>query len=175
MSLSGLCCRAMGSAAAVLLLPLLIGSAHPARAAGMPGPDTVAASVTKRGAAATLAELDRSGRLDGVLDRIASGQRSWVALVPKLAAGADEAAAEGLGIALADALPRAPGTVLAVLDPADGHLIGAGRVCGVPFIERSPSTLQAYRRRTLRAVAGVRDPALAAVRDACLAALGRAG
>ena len=155
---------------AVLLL-----AAGPALGASAPGPDAVAASVARRGPAETLAALDRAGQLDGVLDRVGSGQRAWVALVPRLAAGADGAAAESLGIALADALPRAPGAVLAVLDPADGPLIGAGRMCGVPFIERPTSALRAYRQRALRAAAAVRDPALAAVREACLAALRRAG
>ena len=103
------------------------------------------------------------------------GGSQWVALAPGLAPGADAGSAEGLGISLALALPKNPRAVLAAIDPANGHVLGAGRVCGMPFIEDTVKDRPAYRRRALRAVRGVSDRSLANARAACLSALDAAG
>lgn len=100
------------------------------------------------------------------------GDARWIALAPRLAPGTDAGTSEGLGIALAHALPRNPRAVLAVLGVAGGPVsVSAGRVCGVPFIEDTVKDLTAYRRRAARAVRGVTDPSLVRARAACLSVL----
>lgn len=100
-----------------------------------------------------------------------TGDARWIALAPALASRADGAFAEGLGIGLAYSLPKNPRAVLAALDLKDGPAIGPGQVCGVPFIEDAVKNRSAYKRRAVRAVAGVADPALSRARIACLAVL----
>ena len=103
-----------------------------------------------------------------------TGDARWIALAPKLAPGSDAGSAEDLGISLAFSLPRNPRAVLAALDPADGHVLGAGRVCGMPFIEDTVKDRPAYKRHAIHAVKTVTDPRLSKVRLACLRELERA-
>lgn len=131
-------------------------------------PGGVHESLRRRGAEATIASLVRTGRWDRVLDHLGSGDGRWIVLAPGLAAAADAGVAEELGISLAFALPKNPQAVLAVLDSDDGHVLGAARVCGLPFIEDTVKDLRGYRRRALRAVSSVSDPALGPARTACL-------
>jgi hypothetical protein len=128
-------------------------------------------SIETLGAKAAVEKLWDTGVWDVMADHIWAGEAEWISLAPKLAPGTDGAAAEGLGIALAAALPKDPVAVLRVIDPHDGYVIGASRVCGVPFLEPSAAFVKRYRARALSAVAVVRDPSLAAVQHACLAAL----
>jgi hypothetical protein len=131
----------------------------------------VRASVESRGAGETVRRLQAAGQWDVVLDGISNGEAAWIALVPRLAQGADAEPSETLGVALAKALPRAPAAVLHALDPRDGPVLGPSRVCGAPFAEPTPEFLAAYRPRALAAVESVRDPRLRSSRDACLAVL----
>ncbi len=79
-----------------------------------------------------------------------------------------------LGISLAATLPRNPSAVLRVIEMRDQDgVIGIDRVCGIPFIETTPSFNNAYVRRTLNALAQVHDRALASTRNACAARLRR--
>jgi len=132
-------------------------------------PQQISAAIDKQGAHAFLASLDEQAS-DKLLDHIGSGQAAWVALAPKLATGADAAIAEGLGIALAYALPKNASVVLKAVDPVEGdtHILAISRVCGIPFVEEAPF---AYKTKALRAVAAVKNPALRQVRERCLAAL----
>src|SRR5689334_574509 len=96
------------------MLPLLLTAAF-ASAAAAPTPTSVLRMIDARGARRTVRALDRDGehtRVGAVLDRIASGDRRWLALVPRLAPGTDAGTAEGLRIAVAQALPRNPRAVL---------------------------------------------------------------
>ena len=103
-----------------------------------------------------------------------SGNADWIALAPLLAPGSDAGSAEDLGISLAFSLPKNPRGVLAALDPANGHIIGANRVCGLPFVEDTVPDLPAYRLKAIRAVREVKDTKLTSARTACLAALAAA-
>ena len=102
------------------------------------------------------------------------GDARWIALAPKLAPGSDAGSAEDLGISLAFSLPKNPGAVLAALDPADGHILGASRVCGMPFIEDTVKDRPAYKRRSIHALEEVSAPTLAQTKTACLRDLKRA-
>jgi hypothetical protein len=105
-------------------------------------------------------------------NHIARGEVAWIALVPKLAAGADGAAAEDLGIDLAEALPNNPLAVLRVIDVQDrSPILGPSRVCGIPFIEPQPGVVDRNRRKALTAVSAVRGGRLFKVRQDCLSAL----
>lgn len=149
----------------------LIASHGVGAAASLPTPTRIEASVRQRGAQATMAILAEAGQWDAVAAKMGDGGSAWVALAPKLAPGADAGSAEALGISLAFALPRNPRAVLAAIDPANGHVLGADRVCGMPFIEDTVKDRPAYRRQALRAVARVSDRSLANARAACLSAL----
>ncbi len=153
------------------MLELLVAvalAAHPTAA-------SVEASIRRRGAAETIAMLWEKGKSpsqwDWVMDRMGDGNGGWIALAPKLAPGSDAGSAEDLGISLAFALPKNPRAVLAVLDPEDDMLLGANRVCGIPFIEDTVKDIPAYRRGAIRAVEAVAVPELRTAKAACLAAL----
>lgn len=132
-------------------------------------PEQVRAEVEQKGAQAFFAGLNERDA-DALFDDIGSGKTAWVALAPKLAEGADAGNAEGLGIALAEALPKNAEAVLAVTDPVDidGHSLAVSRVCGIPFIETVPP---GYKAKALRAVRKVHSPQLRAIRARCVAVL----
>jgi len=131
-------------------------------------PAEAAAAIDRDGARAFLASLDEAGA-EHLFENIQSGRASWIALTPKLAAGADAANAEGLGIALAYALPKNAAAVLnaVAVDDASNSALAVSRVCGVPFIEEVP---KGYRQKALRAVAAAKD-VVPHVRQQCLQAL----
>ncbi|MPW09304.1 hypothetical protein GCT19_27220 [Paraburkholderia sp. CNPSo 3155] len=116
-------------------------------------PAEVSAAIGRQGAGAFLRSLDEAA-VDRLFERIGTGRADWVALAPKLAVAADGANAEGLGIALAYALPRNPAAVLKVADPVEGgsHILALPRVCGIPFIDDVPKN---YKSKALHAVSAV--------------------
>jgi len=132
----------------------------------------VSRDIDAHGARSAVEALDRTGRFDKVLDRIASGQSAWIQLAPRLAKGTDAGNSAELGVALAQALPKNPQAVLAVLD--GGPIIGADTVCAVPFIEPAPDEVTAYLSSAVAAVKSVRTSARSASKAACLAALEQA-
>ena len=155
-------------------LAALLAAASSGLAASTPSPAAIRDSIKREGAKATIADLAKADQWDAVSDRMDSGSADWISLAPLLAPGSDAGSAEDLGISLAFSLPKNPGAVLAALDPANGHIIGANRVCGLPFIEDTVSDLPAYRLKATRAVQQVKDTKLASARTACLAALAAA-
>jgi hypothetical protein len=163
-----------GGVVAALALALALTGASGAdaapRFAAHPTPAEISASLARYGARATVNGLFDQKRWDYVSDRIGAGEAAWVALAPKLAAGADAGTAEDLPIALAFALPRnAPAVLAAIRSGA----FAADDVCDAPFIEDTVSDIPAWRRRAAAAVRRVADPQLAAVKAACLAAIAK--
>ena len=159
---------------AFMILAALLAATSPGVAASAPTPASISNGIRQEGAKATIAALARAGQWDAVSDHMDSGSSAWIALAPLLAPGSDAGSAEDLGISLAFSLPKNPQAVLAALDPANGHVIGADRVCGLPFVEDTMPDLPAYRLKAIRAVQGVKDRRLASARTACLAALAAA-
>jgi hypothetical protein len=146
------------------LLPLAVAAqAEPISAA------QIGRNIHAQGARPVVQSLDRTHRFDSVLDRIASGSGAWVRLAPQLAKGTDAGDSFGLTVALAEALPKNPAAVLAVLD--DGPVTGANVVCAVPFVEPAPGVVQTYLDKAIPAVKGVRPSAQTASVGACLDAL----
>jgi len=133
-------------------------------------PNAISAAISAEGSTTVVRRLWADGSYEHVLDRVASGDSAWISLAPKLAAGADAAASEGLGVALARALPRNANAVLSVLN-AERPAISPDRVCGLPFVEGSIDDISAYRRDATAAVTSVNDGALRQRRAECLAAL----
>ena len=129
-------------------------------------PPTLAVRLERAGAKTVVNELDATGQFDTVIEQIGHGSAAWVALAPRLAPGADGANAEGLGIALARALPINPAAVLRASTDWEGP-VGIKRVCSVPFIETTRSYNLAYTRRALAALSRVHDPDLVAKRNQC--------
>ena len=148
---------------ALLCAPFLATAASP-----MTTPEEVAAAIDAEGAQTYLASLDEASA-ERLFANIQTGRASWVALAPKLAVGADAANAEGLGIALAYALPKNSAAVLNAVAAADAGTpaLAVSRVCGMPFIE---GTTKQYRQKALRAVAAARG-VMPSVRQRCLQAL----
>jgi hypothetical protein len=128
------------------------------------------AAIGRQGASAFLSSPDDAA-VDRLFERIGTGRADWVALAPKLADGADGADAEGLGIALAYALPRNPAAALKVVDPVEGdsHILAISRVCGIPFIDDAPKN---YKAKALHAVSVV-TTANPQIKARCLDALRR--
>jgi hypothetical protein len=150
-----------------LLLVIAIG---PSAAAGRPRPTVaeVRRDVTRLGPTATVQGLWRDGRWSVVEDRIAAGQADWIALAPMLAQGTDAGTAEGLSISLAQALPRNPRAVLAVVRLEPGRVLSLQRVCAAPFIEETAEHHAIYTRAAFKALAGAMEASLEPARRACL-------
>ena len=105
-----------------------------------------------------------------MLEHIGRGSNDWVALATRLAPGTDAASAEGLGIALARALPVNAAAVLRASSTQDGP-VAVKRVCSIPFIETTRSYNATYTRRALSALGQVHDASLQTKRDQCRAVL----
>lgn len=132
-------------------------------------PAQIERDIHAHGAKVVVQSLDRHGKFDTVLDRIASGNAAWVRLASGLAQGTDAGDSTGLTVALAKALPRNPAAVLAALN--DGPVIGPAAVCSVPFIEPSPQEVREYLGQAIPAVTRVEPSDQVAHRSSCLEAL----
>ena len=136
-------------------------------------PAAVARMIDAEGARRAVQTLDRGGahtRFDALLDRIAAGERRWLALVPRLAPGTDAGTAEGLRIAVAEALPRNPSAVLRLVPGT----FTAEDACGFPMIEPTQSETRSYFTAVIPAVQDVTEPALQLAKRQCLAELRKA-
>ncbi|CAN5251221.1 hypothetical protein BH09PSE6_BH09PSE6_29990 [soil metagenome] len=146
-----------------------------AQAAVPPSAQEVARALDRGDARSVVTGYERDDRFGALLDRIAIGDEGLIRLAPRLAPGTDAASSEGLRIALAKALPRAPALVLDAAMRAARDAQGAvvstpidvQAVCSVPFIEPSQSFVADYRIAATRALAGVRDPRLVDAANAC--------
>ena len=138
--------------------------------AATPEPGQIEREISAEGPRAVVSRLWRSGDYDGVLRKLATGDQRWVTLAPALAQGADAAAAEGLSVALAEALPRNAEGVLKVLN-SSRRALSPARVCGVPFIEGTKINIGSYLAEATTAVSAVTSDRLQGAKAACLAAL----
>ncbi len=154
-------------ATAPVLLAALVCSGR-VTAAVPPSAADVSRALDHGDARAVVMQYEREDRFDALLDRIAIGDEGLIALAPRLAQGTDAANSEGLRIALAKALTRAPARVLdATIRAARGSEgqvvdtpIDLQKVCSVPFIEPTAQFLSDYRLAAQRALSTVRDARL---------------
>lgn len=131
-------------------------------------------SVADVGAEATVRSLSKDGHWNAVEAEIGTGDADWVALAPLLAPGTDAGTSEGLSISLADALPKNPRAVLAVLNVRGGDMLGAEHVCAAPFIEDTAEHQASYKKSALRSLSGITEASLQPARVACIDRLSRA-
>ncbi len=155
----------------VFLLAAL--AAEPSMSAPPPTLTTteVQREVVTEGPLATVKALWRAGRWVIVGNCVASGDPDWVALAPLVAPGTDAGTSEGLSIALADAFPKAPDAVLAVVTGHGGGSLNPRRVCRAPFIEDEPEHRRAYLEAALEALDRPMPAVERANQHACLARL----
>ncbi|MGY6768459.1 hypothetical protein [Komagataeibacter xylinus] len=117
------------------------------------------------GADATIKALDEHKAWPQLRRAVAAGWSGWIELVPELITHTDDQTTARLRTALRLALPRNPRAVLAVVDPGNGPLLGAGALC-------TPHGMTAHwRTTTIRAVSEVHDIHLAHQAADCQAAL----
>lgn len=151
------------------MVGLMALTAAVATAAPTITPQIVRRSIQEHGARQTIDDLQKRGQWDAVTGSMDAGKPEWIALAPLLAKGSDAGSAEDLGLSLAFALPKSPQAVLAVLDVRNGHILGADRVCGRPFIEDTEP--KGYKHRATAALGNVRAANLLARKQSCLKAL----
>lgn len=146
-----------------------------AQAAVPPSAQEVSRALDRADARTVVTGYERDDRFGALLDRIAIGDEALIKLAPRLAPGTDAASSEGLRIALAKALPRAPALVLdaamrAARDPQGAIVstpIDVQAVCSVPFIEPTQQFVADYRIAAVRALATVHEPRLVDAANAC--------
>jgi len=161
------------AAAALLLAVLAPAAVRPAFAMAAPtgSPEALLEEIDRLGAHAVVSDLNEDDRRwDAVRSGVAAGSKAWLEVARRLKREAETSGpGQELTEAVASALERAPGRVLAVLD---GESFDADDVCSLNTIEDSlgsdfHAALRTVERRE-RAVASVAEPALAARKRDCL-------
>ena len=138
-----------------------------------PPPETEAGrvleAVQREGPDSVAHRMDRDDAFgERVLDGIASGDSIWLEVAVSLRPTGTAGIAEALPIMVAEALPKAPERVLALIAE---RRFSIDEVCSIPFIEPSDSLVAAYYAQVSTALARVDRVDLAATRDRCRAAL----
>ena len=113
--------------------------------------DWVMQEIAKHGPKHAVTVMWDQKRYSELLGNISAGKGEWIALAPKIVSGTDAGASEGLGISLAEALPKNPKAVLGILDQSKATL-SSGRVCSIPFIEPEKDFLESYAKSALAAI-----------------------
>jgi hypothetical protein len=132
-------------------------------------PSTLQAEIREHGAKPVVDQLFKTEAWWQVTRDIGAGKTDWISLAPDLAEGTDAATAETLGISLAEALPKSPGAVLAVVQlNGDAAPLLVSTVCSAPFLEDTAHHQHVYKSAALHAVLDVADPQLSNVKAACL-------
>src|SRR5712675_3496193 len=97
---------------------------------------------------------------------VATGDSLWLQVAEKLSP-ASAAAEATMSIALASALTRAPGRVLALV----GNKYPVEEVCGIPFLKGDSAFVATYHDEAIAALARVSTPSLSTTRATCHVAL----
>lgn len=95
--------------------------------------------------------------------RLAAGEDAWLQLVPAVLGGSDAGYTGGIIIALAQALPVNPESVLAL----EGAMVSMKYVCSIPFIEPSDEFIDSYAASVEKALDGVTDKYFAQDKRMC--------
>lgn len=151
--------------AATLLMTIVF---RPVMAATL-SPASVDRAIAANGAKTVVDRLAKSGEWEIVIDQIKAGSAAWIKLVPALADGTDAGTSEELLNGLVYALPKAPKSVLAVVDMSGRS--GARSlqdVCNASFYEGDPTNPAQYRIVAIRNVSRENEPSLYRARHACL-------
>lgn len=151
----------------VLLATLASASATAAEPRhGGPSAKELMTRINAEGGKKVLSELwTNEQAFEALLRPVQAGDPDWFKVWIKLRAYSDAAASESIDISFARALPVAPERVLKLV----GHGLELNSICGSPFIEPEPGVAELYERKTLAALARVRDVELKAVAKECSA------
>ncbi len=129
-----------------------------------PTPESVQSLLDTKGGPETIRVLfDNAQQWDAILDGIATGRREWLVVAQHLSPFTDAHSSETLGMAIEEALVKAPELTL--------QLFGAGACQGFGFSSQAPESLaqvQAEIAKRKRAVGALRKSTLAAVKQDCL-------
>jgi hypothetical protein len=125
-------------------------------------------SQIKLGGVASVAKRVDSDESFGrsVMNGISTGDSLWLEVASEFTPSSATAEAS-LSIALAQALPRSPAKVLALL----GDKYPIEEVCGIPFFHPDSGLVASYHDTAVAAISQVRDTLLTKTRDTCRAAL----
>lgn len=157
--------------ALLIVLALSVGCREPAPIDGTEAA-RVLAEIQREGADSVAHRMDRDDPFgERVLDGISSGDSTWLNVAVALRPTGAADIAESLPITVAEALPRAPDRVLALIQAGK---FSTEEVCTIPFIEPSDSLVAAYYAQTVGALTHVARVELAGTRDRCKAALEQA-
>lgn len=129
----------------------------------------VLAAIRHDGPDSVALRMDREDAFgERVLAGIASGDSTWLQVAVALRPTGVADIAEALPISVAEALPKAPERVLAMIAE---RRFSIDEVCSIPFIEPSDSLVASYYAAASTALTRADRAALAATRDRCRAAL----
>ena len=157
--------------ALVIVLALSVGCREPAPSEATEA-GRVLAAIQRDGADSVAHRMDRDDPFgERVLAGISSGDSTWLNVAVALRPTSAADIAESLPITVAEALPKAPDRVLALIDAGK---FSPEEVCTIPFIEPSDSLVAAYYAQTVGALSHVARADLAGTRDRCKAALEQA-
>ncbi len=159
-----------------LIVSALLVAAWASAAATAAGPEVTPQDVERALASADAkAQVSALLRCDGeesagasVCDKIAAGDDTWLELAAKLREYTDASASINVCDSIARAARRAPAAVLRL----NGRTRALNRECiCLPFVSDEIPLADQYRelRLSYRAIASVREPALAVPRASCLA------
>ncbi|HMJ18082.1 MAG TPA: hypothetical protein VK478_06800 [Gemmatimonadaceae bacterium] len=125
--------------------------------------DLILAEIKLGGASNVAKRIDADesfGR--AVMNGISTGDSVWLDVADKLTPASASAEAS-LSIALASALPRSPGRVLALLGPK----YPVEEVCAIPFLKLESTQITAYHDEAAAALSRVDSASQLKVRDHC--------
>lgn len=135
-------------------------------------PESLRESCYRYGAVRTVRRLTAEGspHWAELLGHIAEGDSRWIVYVPLFASGTDAGYATQLTIALAEALPKNPHSVLS-LEYAFLSLRG---VCSLPFVNPDEEFIRDYRQSVEVAMHNITDPYMQMDKQICLSRLDKA-
>jgi len=144
---------------------LSAGTAYAASEACCDSAESLLQAIDKNGGQSIVHGLGYD-EVDKILSHIETGDPKWLAVAGKLAPYADAGFGEGLGIALATALPVAPQEVLTLAGKEPP--LSLSIICGLPFIEPDTEFLKNYISKTRKALEATTTPDLQQKKAECL-------
>jgi hypothetical protein len=147
-----------------LLAALAVASSIAFAGGPAPSAKSLLSRISKDGGHKVLRDLwEHEESFSYMTSGVASGDATWLRVATALRPFADGGASLSLDYAVAQALPKAPTRVLALV----GHGFDVEYICTSPFIEPDPGIAEAYEQRTLAALSKVKVPALAPIAAEC--------
>ena len=150
----------------VLFVPNLVGQID------LESPDALLKAINDHGARYVVRDtLGRWKEWDEVMERISSGEKSWIQIARLLRPETDAGKTLALIVTMARALPNSPENVL----PTIGQGFDIEDVCGFPFIEPERSYITDHYNKVIHALERPLDePGLRNMQSECVKELNQA-